>query len=160
EADAKAPLPYRWGDLEVAFYRTVKRKTPNAYAARWKLSYNVVGSLFHSLAAVRETLFHEIFHMNDEDHGDWSGKTLNDTYLSISARCTTKGAKMPSTSCLAPYSPGSVKVIGGTYYSFQPGNDVREYAAELALRYYQEQRAYLEKDEVKPKPFKCATEEN
>jgi hypothetical protein len=160
ETTAKKEMPYRWYDMELKFYRTVKRKTPNAYATRWEMAYNVVGSMFKSQAVVTETLFHEIFHMNDEEHGVWSEKFLNDSYLKIIEGCSVKGKKVPDTKCLAPYSPGSVKVIGGTYYSFQPGNDVREYAAELALRYYQEQHAYWKEDKKKMKPFKCMTEVN
>ena len=50
-------------------------------------------------------------------------------------------------------------VRGGTYYSFQPGNGVGEYAAELALRYYREQRAAL-RALPRPRPFKCGPPEN
>ena len=67
-----------------------------------------------------------------------------------------------TSACLAPYSPNGTIVRGGTYYSFQPGNGVREYAAELGLRYYREQRAAL--GLVKPAPklarFKCGPPEN
>jgi hypothetical protein len=160
ETTAKKALPFRWTDLELKFYRTVKRKTPNAYATRWEMAYNVVGSMFKSQAVVTETLFHEIFHMNDEEHGAWSEKFLNKSYLKILKECAVKGKKLPDTKCLTPYSPGTVKVTGGTYYSFQPGNDVREYAAELALRYYQEQHAYWKEDKKKPTPFKCMTQDN
>jgi hypothetical protein len=160
ETIAKQELPFRWTDLELKFYRTIKRKTPNAYATRWEVAYNVVGSMFTSQAVVTETLVHEIFHLNDEEHGVWSVKVLNTNYLKILKECAVKGKKVPDTKCLTPYSPGSVKVTGGTYYSFQPGNDVREYAAELALRYYQEQHAYWREDKKKPKPFKCMTQDN
>lgn len=153
-------LPYRWTDLELKFYRTVKRKTPNAYASTWYFAYNVEGSMFKSLPIVRETLFHEIFHMNDQEHTDWSYKNLDEIYQSIVTRCSKPKEKLPDTNCLTPYSPGTTKVKGGTYYSFQPGNDVAEYAAELALRYYQEQRAHWKEDKKKPKPFKCTKEEN
>ena len=160
ETTKAAVMPFRWTALQLKFYRTVKRKTPNAYATRWEMAYNVVGSMFKSQAVVTETLVHEIFHMNDEEHGDWSQKSLNESYLKILKECAVKGKKVPDTKCLTPYSPGSVKVIGGTYYAFQPGNDVREYAAELALRYYQEQHAYWKKAKKKPRPFKCLTQDN
>jgi hypothetical protein len=71
----------------------------------------------------------------------------------VVAKCGT------SITCLAPYSPNDVIVVGGTYYSFQPGNGVREYAAELATRYYKEHRA-LQKKQPLGRPFKCGPPEN
>ena len=50
------------------------------------------------------------------------------------------GAK---TASLNPFAAHSTKVRGGPYSAFQPGNDVREYAAELAVRSYREQRGRL-----------------
>jgi hypothetical protein len=64
-----------------------------------------------------------------------------------------------NTACLTPYTPNETQVRGGTYYSFVPGNGVGEYAAELALRYYREQRAVL-RHLPKVKPFKCGPPEN
>jgi hypothetical protein len=53
-------------------------------------------------------------------------------------------------------------VRGGTYYAFQPGNDiVLEYAAELATRVFDEQRALLGLGpRVAGRPFKCGPPEN
>jgi hypothetical protein len=50
-------------------------------------------------------------------------------------------------------------VRGGTYYAFQPGNGVHEYAAELAIRYYREHRALLAGKRPLA-PFKCGVPEN
>ena len=43
---------------------------------------------------------------------------------------------------------------------FQPGNDVREYAAEVALRWYREQRARLRGEPLPGPSFECGPEEN
>ncbi len=150
---------YRWRDLEVRFLRSVDKHTPSAYALPWNVSYNVAGSLVVSADRVRETLFHEIFHMNDDDHGGWSGTALRADYDAIIARCGTTRA---ATSCLAPYAPSETKVRGGTYYAFTQdnGDPVHEYAAELALRYYREQREMIRGHRLTHKAFKCGPPEN
>lgn len=152
---APAPVRYRWRDLAVRVFRSVGRTTPSAYATGWTLAYNVAGSLNGTADAVRETLFHEIFHMNDDAHGDFSARALEPIRAAILARC---GAR---TACLRPYAPGETQVRGGTYYAFQPGNPVGEYGAELAVRYYREQRAALGLGGAKAgAAWKCATPEN
>jgi hypothetical protein len=149
--------------------RSVGARTPSAYALlrsplasqdagtpiEWTIAYNVDGSLNKSADAVRELLFHENFHLNDENHGDWSVRALGATFDSIVARCGTR------MGCLTPFAPTEMTVRGGTYYAFHPNNGaaVREYAAELALRYYREQRAYA-KDLPHPRRFKCGPKEN
>jgi hypothetical protein len=150
-----APARYRFRPITVRFMRSVNARTPSAYAAGWTVAYNLSGSLFVSADAARETMFHEIFHLNDEAHGGWSARALSAVFDAIVARCGTK------TACLAPYSPNDTKVRGGTYYSFQPGNGVVEYAAELGLRYYREQRAVLLRAGAASEvPFKCGPPEN
>jgi hypothetical protein len=151
----QAPPRYRWRDLEVRFVRSVKKRTPSAFAMPWVVEYNVRGSLLVSADLVRETLFHEIFHMNDADHGDWSD-ALRADYDAIVAKCGT------DTACLAPYAPSDTKVRGGTYYAFTQdnGDPVHEYAAELALRYYREQREMLRHEKLSRKAFKCGPPEN
>jgi hypothetical protein len=122
----------------------------------------VSGSLLKTADGVRETLFHELFHSNDHDHGDWSYKELHAVFDPIVKKCGT------NISCLSPYAPTETIVRGGTYYAFQPdnGDAVREYAAELALRWYKEQRMILagagaEKGtKLSKKPFKCGSAEN
>jgi hypothetical protein len=145
---------YRWRGLTLRFYRSVGNTTPNAFASDWSVAYNVNGSIDTSADATRETLFHEIFHLDDEDHGDWSPEHLTELRNAIVQRC---GAR---TACLTPYAPTSTIVRRGTYYAFQPGNDVREYAAEVALRWYREQRAAIRGERLPGKSFKCGPEEN
>lgn len=154
--DAPAPIRFRFRDLAYRFFRSVKRTTPSAYAQGWSVAYNVKGSLNTSADAVRETLFHEIFHLDDAAHGGWSARALRPTFDAIVQTCGTR------TACLGPYAPGDTMVRGGTYYAFQPNNGdaVHEYAAELALRYYRENRAAI-RGEAPTKPgFKCGPAEN
>lgn len=153
---AAKPIRYRHRPLAYRFFRSVGRTTPSAYADGWAVAYNVSGSLHGSADAVRETLFHEIFHLNDTDHHDWSVRVLGEIFDAIVQRCGTRVA------CLEPYAPGDTMVRGGTYYAFQPqnGEAVREYAAELGLRYYREQRAALSAKGLGRTPFKCGPDEN
>jgi hypothetical protein len=150
----RAPVAYRWRNLTLLFFRSVGNTTPNAFAQGWTIAYNVDGSIDTSADATRETLFHEIFHLDDAAHGDWSPKNLTATQDAIERRCGT------STPCLAPYAPTGTIVRRGTYYAFQPGNDVHEYAAEVALRWYREQRAVVRGDKPVRPAFKCGPPEN
>lgn len=147
---------YRHRDLELAFFRSVGRTTPSAWASGWTVAYNVSGSLHRDEAAVRETMFHEIFHLNDQDHGDWSRRVLSADYAAILKKCSAR------VDCLAPYAPGTTKVRSGTYYAFQQDNgvSVREYGAELALRWYKEHRAIARGEKLPGRPFKCGPPEN
>ncbi|WP_437514901.1 hypothetical protein [Sorangium sp. So ce1099] len=153
-AAASSPVRYRHRAIALRYFRSVRARTPSAYASGWTVAYNLAGSLHRSADEVRETLFHEIFHLNDSAHGAWSQAALSPIYDAIVARC---GTRIP---CLAPYSPNGTIVKGGTYYSFQPGNGVGEYAAELAIRYYREQRAALRGERLGKPPFKCGPPEN
>jgi hypothetical protein len=149
-----ATARYRWRGLRFHFFRSVGNTTPNAFAWGWDVAYNVHGSIDTTPDAVRETLFHEIFHLDDADHGDWSVTRLGSVQAAIERRC---GAR---TACLAPYAPTATIVRNGTYYAFQPGNDAREYAAEVATRFYVENRAIaLGLRPVTP-AFKCGPTEN
>lgn len=153
------PPSYRWTNLTFRFVRsTGGKRTPSAYASAWAITYNVAGSLLTSADGVRETLFHEIFHLNDEAHGDWSAKHLADDYAAILARCKATDAK-----CLAPFAPNTTMVrASGTYYAFQPGNgnSVHEYAAELAVRYWREQSEMLAHGKLAARAFKCGPSPN
>ena len=154
---AGAPLSYRHRALAWRFFRSIKRRTPSAYAAAWEVGYNVVGSLNSSAMGVRDTLFHEIFHLNDAAHDGWSRRELGDLVDGIIARCGTDSA------CLSPYAPTATQVKKtGTYYAFQPdnGDNANEYAAELATRYFIEQRAALRGERPSGVRFKCGPEEN
>lgn len=153
EKRSQKTIAYRARDLAFFFFRSLKKRTPAAFAHGWSVGYNTNGSLNHSTDVVRELLFHEIFHLNDHAHGDWSHTALLAVYSRIQKKC---GVKM---GCLAPYAQGFVKVVGGTYYAFTPGNGVWEYAAELSIQYLREQRAILAGRKVK-RPFKCGPEEN
>jgi len=148
---------YRWTKLTLQFVRSVKKRTPSAYATGWSVTHNVNGSLLTSARGVRETYFHELFHLNDFDHGDWSGKNLAKDYAAIVKKCGTK------VKCLAPYAPNDTKVRAtGTYYAFQPnnGNGVHEYAAELAVRYFKEQNEMATAKKLSKPAFKCGPAEN
>lgn len=156
---AKQPAPaYRWRALQLRFVRSVGKRTPSAYALGWIVEYNVEGSLLTSFAGVRETLFHEIFHSNDGAHGGWSSKALRKDYDAILAKC---GPKLTNR-CLAPYAPNDTVVRGGLYYAFQQdnGDPVHEYAAELAVRYWEEQSEMLSAGKLSRRPFKCGPPEN
>lgn len=155
---ASAPMAFRWQHLVLRFVRSVGKRTPSAYADDWTVTYNVNGSLLGSAAGVRDTLVHELFHLNDQALRDWSVRTLSKDYDAIVARCSPKLARP----CLAAYAPGSTTVRGGTYYAFQPdnGSGVHEYAAELALRYYREHRELLATGKLAAPPFKCGPAEN
>jgi len=148
---------YRWRALSLRFVRSIKKRTPSAYAFGWTIEYNVEGSLLTTAPGVLETLFHELFHNNDFDHGDWSAKTLQQDYDAIVEKCGTKVA------CLKPYAPNKTRVKAtGTYYAFQPnnGNGVHEYAAEIAVRYFTEQRQMLRDGKLAKPAFKCGPPEN
>lgn len=155
-AKSAAPIRYRHRAIAWKFLRSVKRRTPSAYASNWEVGYNLDGSLNTSQTAVRDLLVHEIFHLNDQTHDGWSLRTLAPIVTSIFARCKTDVA------CLTPYAPTTLKVRGGTYYAFQPnnGNMASEYAAELATRFFLEQRAAMRSERFAPRPFKCMTPEN
>jgi hypothetical protein len=105
---------------------------------------------------VRETLFHELFHNNDFDHKDFTGRALQADYDAIVKKCGTR------VSCLEPYAPNTTKVRGGTYYAFQPnnGNGVHEYGAEIAVRYWREQTEMLRNKKLSKPAFKCGPAEN
>ena len=150
---APSGLRYRWQPIEIRFFRSVGRTTPSAYATDWAIAFNVSGSLHKSRDAVRETMFHEIFHLNDADHGGWSARVLSGLYADLLARCGRK------TACLTPYAPSKTMVRGGTYYAFHEEH-VAEYAAELATRYFTEQSAVLAGGAPKQPAFKCGPPEN
>jgi hypothetical protein len=154
----QTPPSYRWNALQFRFVRSIKKKTPSAYATNWTVEYNVEGSLLTSAAGVRETLFHELFHVNDEAHEEWSAKHLQADYDAIIKLC---GAT-PALRCLAPFAPNVTMVRGGTFYAFQQnnGNGVHEYAAELAVRYFNEQSEMLSAKKLAHKAFKCGPAAN
>lgn len=151
-AEAKGVPLFRFRGVRVRFFASVGKTTPSAYAQAWTISYNTRGALNRSAEAVEETLFHELFHLNDAWQGNFSDE-LQDVYGKIVTRC---GERTP---CLAPYAPGKTIVRGGTYYPFHKGNGAGEYGAELASRYYLEVTATL-RGTPPAKPFRCGPPEN
>ena len=155
---AQAQPRYRWRALQFRFVRSLIKHRPSAYAIDWTVAYNVEGSLNVSQQSVRETLFHELFHANDADHGDWSASHLRADYASILKKC---GPAL-SVKCLSPYAPNDTLVRGGTFYAFQPnnGDTVHEYSAELAVRYFKEHTELLATGKLARRAFKCGPAEN
>jgi len=149
---------FRWRAVAFQFMRSIGKRTPSAYASSWSVAYNVSGSMMTSALSVRETVFHELFHVNDEAHGNWSIATLEPDYDAILARCGSH----PRVSCLAPYAPVANIVSGGTFYAFQQNNGatVREYGADLAVRYMREQTEMLDHGKLAHPAFKCGPAEN
>ena len=149
------PPAYRWRALQFRFVRSPGKRTPSAYAFGWTVAYNVHGSLLTSRAGVIETMWHELFHTNDFAHDAWSVTALEPDYATILRRCGRK------VTCFDAYAPNSTKVrASGMYYAFQPGNGVREYAAELAVRYYREQSQMVRDGKLAGRAFKCGPAEN
>jgi hypothetical protein len=153
------PAPvYRWHSLQFRFVRSLNKHRPSAYATGWTVEYNVEGSLNLDATAVRETLFHELFHLNDAAHGEWSAQHLRRDYDAILQKCRVK----PSVKCLTPFAPNDTMVRGGTFYAFQQnnGDTVQEYAAELAVRYFKEESQMLAQGKLSRRAFKCGPAEN
>ncbi len=162
----QTPLSYRSDQILFRFMRSVGRTTPSAWATTdpvWSIAINVRGSLLKNEDAFRETLFHELFHLHDQTHNDWSSRTLTKLHEEIQSECgmTSRATNEQKNACLTKFAPGTTKVRGGVYYAFQPNNgvNVREYAAELALRFYLEHRK-LQRGEPIAAPFKCAHARN
>lgn len=158
-------LGYRYKPIVVKFVRSLEgKRTPSGFALDWTYAYNVEGSLNVSAEAVLGLAVHEIFHLNDvaPGGGAWSEGALGSDVSSILGRCKVPNVKAAgaATPCLTPYTPTPLQVRGGTYYAFQPGNRITlEYAAELAQRVFDEQRARLGLGPTRP-AFKCGPREN
>lgn len=149
------PMMFRTRPYALRFYRTESRSFPSAWAQDGVVGYNVEGPLHQDGADIGAVLFHELFHLNDQGHGRWSEHVLEDVYAGILSRCGN------DERCLEPFAPDDVRVDGGTYYAFdETTNDVREYAADLALRWLREHRALLRGDQLEDAPFRCKTPEN
>lgn len=151
---APRPMLFRTRPHGVRFYRTDHQSYPSAYAWRGVVGYNVNGPLHSTLKSVRSVLFHEIFHLNDEGHGTWSESALPETHDSILLECGE------DDECLRPFAPDETRVPNGTFYPFDPRTaDVREYAADVGLRYYVEHREVLAGG-LAEEPFKCRAPTN
>lgn len=133
------------------FFRTAETSFPSAYYVDEKIAYNLAGPLHTNRGDARETMFHELFHLNDAREEGWSERALGEIFGAILAECT-------GHDCFAAYAPHSSVVDDGTFYAFDPRTgDVREYAAELALRYLLEQERVLAGEGPIDPPFKCVT---
>ena len=152
-AAAGAKVALRDRPVDFRFFYSEKGGHPSAFAVRRNIGYNLFGALNVSDTTVRDTLFHEIFHLNDSRLGDVSAGPLAALRDSIVARCGKRIA------CLTPYSPTDTLMNGG-FYAFTDASGAREYAAELGLRYYREHRLLLEGKPLPVKPFKCGPPEN
>ena len=150
---ARAPIAFRDRPVDFRFYYSEKGGMPSAFAARRNIGYNLFGALNVSDVTVRDTLFHEVFHLNDGWRGDWSKRALSAIYEDIIARCGKRNA------CLSPYAPTDT-TIAGMIYAFAPQGGVREYAAELALRYFREHRLVMDGSPLPVRAFKCGPAEN
>jgi hypothetical protein len=138
-----------------AFFRTATPAFPSAYYSDEAIRYNLDGLLHTNARNVRETLFHELFHMNDAQRADWSTRALAEVFESILSRCGD------DHDCLAPFAPHESLAPDGTFYAFDTRTgSVREYGAELALRYFVEHETIVERSMSVDAPFKCLTPEN
>lgn len=153
---AEQPVTFERYPDALVFYRTGQPLYPSAYTLEGVVSYNLDGPLHGSPRDVLETLFHELFHVNDHRRGGWSAKALRPIFDAIVARCGHDHG------CYEEYAPHDTVVADGTFYAFDARTrDVKEYAAELALRYFVEHEALLFPEEGKEKPaFKCKNETN
>lgn len=150
---APRPVKFQPRPRGFVFYQTAERSFPSAYCSGAVIGYNVRGPLNSNWRDMHETLFHELFHVNDEE--GWTSSALGALFDSIVERCGDQHE------CLAPFSPHTTIVPGGTYYAFdRRTRDVREYGAELALRYFLEHEAILASEPPVLPSFKCLTEEN
>lgn len=150
---ARAPITFRDRPVDFRFFYSDKGGMPSAFATRRNVGYNLFGALNVTDLAVRDTLFHELFHLNDGWRGDWSKRALGPIYDGIMARCGKRRG------CLLPHAPTDT-TIGGVIYAFAPQGGVREYAAELALRYFREHRLVIDGSPLPVRAFKCGPAEN
>lgn len=149
---SRSAIRFRWRDIQLALFKSDEgnRSKVSAYAKNGKIGYNVYGALLADERGVRETLFHELFHLNDDG---WSESVLSSVYSRIEETCGHSNA------CLSSYAPNST-MASNHIYAFHPDEGVAEYAAELALRYYREQRQVLLEGDMPSTPFKCQNAEN
>jgi hypothetical protein len=158
EATAQSTVSFDARPDAVIFFRTPSPSYPSAFFIDGNIAYNLDGPRHSDRREMHETLFHELFHVNDAKHDAWSTKALQPIFDAIVERCGV------DHECLRPYTPHDSTVSEGTFYAFdERTRHVREYAAELALRYFLEHEPILAGMAPAPStspPFKCWTEEN
>lgn len=151
---ASRPVVFTARPRAFAFYRTAEPSYPSAYCSEGVISYNLAGPLHAGPRDSLETLFHELFHINDAHREGWTTRELAPVFDAILERCGE------DHECLRAFAPHDTLVPDGTFYGFDPRvRDVREYGAELALRFFLEHEAVLAGEPRQP-PFKCLTPEN
>lgn len=153
DSPPRREIAFRDRPVHFRFFYSEKGGHPSAFAIKRNIGYNLFGALNVSDSTVRDTLFHELFHLNDSRLGDWSKGALTTLRDAIVLRCGRKNA------CLAPYSPTDT-LMNGAFYAFTDAAGAREYAAEIGLRYYREHRLILEGKPLPVTPFKCGPPEN
>lgn len=151
---ADAPVDFVTRPEAFLFFRTTTPEHPSEYVEEGVIGYNLDGPLNETHRTMHETLFHELFHLNDERRGGWS-TALEPLFAAIVARCGDEHG------CYSPFAPSDTVVPGGTYYGFDARTrHVSEYAAEVALRYYLEHEAIVFGRATPRPPFKCGAPEN
>jgi hypothetical protein len=150
---ATKPILMRDRPLDFRFFYTEEGGTPSAFAVGRNIGYNLNGTVNVHAEAVRDTLFHEIFHLNDVWQDNFSARLLAPIEARILDRCKS------NAKCLASYAPTDT-TMNGKPYAFIDGGNGKEYAAELALRYFREQRLLLEGKPLPIPAFKCGAPEN
>lgn len=149
----KTPIVMNDRPLDFRFFYTEEGGTPSAFAVGRNIGYNLNGTLNVHDEAVRDTLFHEIFHLNDVWQDKFSTRVLAPIEARILATC--KG----NVKCLAAYAPTDT-TMNGKPYAFTDRGNAKEYAAELALRYFREQRLMIDGKPLPIPAFKCGPPEN
>lgn len=149
------PIAFATKPEGFVFFRTNEGTYPSAFCAGGFIAYNLDGPLHAERRTMHETLFHELFHLNDQRADTWSEKELEEIFDSIVDRCDDDHA------CYEPYAPHESVVEDGTFYAFDARTrDVREYAAEIALTYFLEHEALFAGTQRPGLPFKCRAPEN
>jgi hypothetical protein len=150
---ASRPVLMRDRPLDFRFFYTEEGGTPSAFAVGRNVGYNLNGTVNVHAEAVRDTLFHEIFHLNDVWQDNFSARLLAPIEMRILERCKN------NVKCLGPYAPTDT-TMNGKPYAFIDGGNGKEYAAELALRYFREQRLMIDGKPLPIPAFKCGPAEN
>jgi len=171
EVSARAPRKVTF-DVRpevIVFFRTAGSSYPSAFVDGRAISYNLDGPLHRRWRDMHETLFHELFHVNDGQRDNWSEQQLVGVFDAILDRCSASSAKgVGSERCFRPFAPypfsaskartdpGAAATAHDALYAFdERTREVREYAAEVALRYFLEhERIFNHEEPIRP-PFKC-----
>ena len=148
-------MMFRTRPYALRFYRTESRSFPSAWAQDGVVGLQRRGPLHQDGADIGAVLFHELFPPQRSGARALVGARARRRLRGHPSRCGN------DERCLEPFAPDDVRVDGGTYYALdETTNDVREYAADLALRWLREHRALLRGDPLEDALFRCKTPEN